>query len=220
LKLFQRDRERAAESAGAELPLPEPPHPVQLVMPNGERMPGRVLRLQGEELTVLMLFKLGRELREAERSSIVIEARSQAGTIRLGGRAHSVDHETLCFSDLHLVQRREYVRVKVSLPVAVIAPGDVSIPCTSIDLSGGGMLLHGVRHRPVGEKIEFFLTPGGEDGSISGTARILRHDARGNTAICFEHISEGDRRRLIRFLFERQREERRRGLRPEGAHAG
>jgi PilZ domain len=224
VKLWQREREAgdAGENVrttpASELQLPEPPHPVKLAMPSGESMPARIAAREGEELVVLMLYTLGRPLRDAERHLIVIEVTDDEGTMRLGGTATIVDHETLRFSDLHLVQRREYVRVKAALPVEVSIGSDAGVGCNSVDLSGGGMLLRGVGMARAGEKLEFILTIEPDDPAIRGTATIIRCDSQGNCAICFEHISEGDRRRLIRFLFDRQREERRKGLRPESAN--
>ena len=52
---------------------------------------------------------------------------------------------------------------------------------------------------------------------ISGTGKVVRVDAQGHRAVEFESISDLDRRRLVRFIFECQRAERRRGLDREGS---
>lgn len=91
-----------------------------------------------------------------------------------------------------------------------------SIESCSVDISGGGMLLGGLDYVNTGEKISFRLTTDPDAPQITGTGRVVRCDSNGQRAIAFESISEGDRRRLIRFVFERQRSERSKGLMLEG----
>ena len=148
--------------------------------------------------------------------------------LRLGGTITLQDGELLRFANLHsidVVQRREYVRVRATRSVQILLDGSsAAIESYSVDLSGGGMLLGGLDHVRVGERISFRLATepdggGGVSGSqITGTGRVVRSDPGGRRAIAFDSISEGDRRRLIKFLFECQREERRKGLRVEGSN--
>ena len=49
-----------------------------------------------------------------------------------------------------------------------------------------------------------------------GTGKVVRVDGQGRRAVEFDSITELDRRRLIRFIFECQRAERQRGLEPDG----
>lgn len=225
MKLWQKARD--ADNDGetirsgpiSELQLPEAPHPVKLILAGGERMPAQIGSRDGGDLVVLMLYPLRQPLREAEKHTIVIEIADGEETTCLGGTATMQDMETLRFTDLHFVQRREYVRVKASLPVHVSLDGELdAIQCTTVDLSGGGMLVRDLGHLLVGERIHVRIVVDPDEPPIAGRASILRTDANGRTAVCFETISEGDRRRLIRFLFECQREERRKGLRPEGSY--
>lgn len=227
MKLFQREEAEAEAAAppgaaehaapsGSGAALPDPPHPVKLVFPGGEPMPARVTARGADELTVLMLYEPTRPLREAERRSILIEVTDDGRTTRLGGCASVLDEETLRFTELHVVQRREYVRVKARLAVQIKPAGEgEALECVSVDLSGGGMLLHGLEALSAGERVGFAFLLGEEERELSGEATVVRVDHDGDCALCFETISEADRRRLIRFLFERQREERRRGLRPD-----
>ena len=88
----------------------------------------------------------------------------------------------------------------------------VQVQSFTVDVSGGGLLLAGPDTLPVGERLEFrqTLTPGVTP--VTGTGRVVRVDSHGRRAVEFESISELDRRRLVRFIFECQRAERRRGL--------
>jgi c-di-GMP-binding flagellar brake protein YcgR len=82
----------------------------------------------------------------------------------------------------------------------------------TVDVSGGGLLLAGPDTLGVGEELTFQLTLTPGVTPVSGKGRVVRVDGRGRRAVEFESISDLDRRRLVRFIFECQREERRRGL--------
>jgi c-di-GMP-binding flagellar brake protein YcgR len=120
---------------------------------------------------------------------------------------------------IEVLQEREFVRVKVSRPAVVSSRRDPNpIESFTIDLSGGGFLLAGPASLKIGDEVRFQLnvTPG--ELVIAGTGRVVRVDNMAHRAIAFESISELDRRRLIRFLFECQRTERQRGLATEDRH--
>ena len=109
------------------------------------------------------------------------------------------------------VQRREYVRVSRARPVTIRREHDrAAISTYSIDLSGLGILLAGPENLELGERVKFRLSPADENEPIVGEAAVVRLDSRGYRAIRIEQISELDRRRLVRYVFECQREERRR----------
>jgi c-di-GMP-binding flagellar brake protein YcgR len=88
----------------------------------------------------------------------------------------------------------------------------MEVPSFTVDVSGGGLLLAGPDTLEVGEEVEFRLAIASGETPINGRGRVVRSDLRGRRAITFSSISELDRRRLIRFIFECQRLERQRGL--------
>ena len=213
---WQRDSETRAQGGEAPIELPEPSQEVSVAMPDGERLPARVAKREGDELLILMMVPAKETMSDAELREIVLELTSAKGLVRLAGDAVLEDRDLLRFRDLHsvdILQRREYVRVQTSRPVLVSIGGRGQIESSSVDLSGGGMLLGGLEHLPVGSQLEFRLTTDGDSPPITGTGRVVRSDHNGRCAIAFRSISEGNRRRLIRFLFDCQREERRKGLR-------
>jgi c-di-GMP-binding flagellar brake protein YcgR len=111
------------------------------------------------------------------------------------------------------LQEREYVRVMSARPVLVYrGPDQRPISSYTVDVSGGGLLLAGPDTLTVGEQISFQLTTAPGTPPIAGTGTVVRRDARGRRPISFTSISDLDRRRLIRFIFDCQRLERRRGL--------
>lgn len=226
MKLPWRDRDGQSQPPGlpADFEMPKAQQPATLVMPDGEHLPARIAGNQGSDLLVHAMVRLGPGLTPDRLQRMVLEIAGGKGVIRLGGAVTLEDGEQLRFAQLRsldVLQRREYFRVKAARQVLVTLEGSsAAIESYSVDLSGGGMLLGGLDHVRVGEQIGFRLITerGGASASqISGTGRVVRSDPGGRRAICFDSISDGDRRRLIKFLFECQRDERRKGLRVEGS---
>jgi c-di-GMP-binding flagellar brake protein YcgR len=119
------------------------------------------------------------------------------------------------------VQRREYVRVSRARPATIRREqGRATVSTYSIDLSGLGILLAGPETLALGERVKFRLSLADEQTPIVGEAIVARLDSRGYRAIRIDRISEGDHRRLVRYVFERQREERRRDSESELGDAG
>jgi c-di-GMP-binding flagellar brake protein YcgR len=90
----------------------------------------------------------------------------------------------------------------------------------TVDLSGGGLLLAGPDTLQIGERVEFRISVAQDKQPITGVGRVVRIDSKGRRGVTFTEITEGDRRRLVRFIFDVQRAERRRGLTAEGGHGG
>jgi c-di-GMP-binding flagellar brake protein YcgR len=86
----------------------------------------------------------------------------------------------------------------------------------TVDVSGGGLLLAGPDSLAIGDELSFRLTLTPGVTPVTGSGRVVRIDARGRRAVEFEKISDLDRRRLVRFIFECQRSELRRGLDGDG----
>jgi c-di-GMP-binding flagellar brake protein YcgR len=79
----------------------------------------------------------------------------------------------------------------------------------AIDLSGGGVMLAGPDTLEIGDKLHFRLLLDGNAGAIEGVGHVVRYGPGGYRAIAFSDVSEADRERLIRFIFEFQRAARR-----------
>lgn len=107
-------------------------------------------------------------------------------------------------------QRREAVRVVRARPVTVRRDGRATVSTYSIDLSGLGILLAGPDTLALGERVRFRLSLGDQDEPVVGEATVVRIDPRGYRAIRLDEVSDADRRRLVRYVFDCQREDRRR----------
>jgi hypothetical protein len=207
---------RPKSDAGTELQLPARSDVVTIVRPSGERAQARVAECDGESLLVALMFRTERPFEAGRLDGLVLEFTDRRGRIRLQGTVTLEDRELLRFRGLHameVIQEREYVRVPATRPVAVTSASNrSSIQTFSVDLSGGGMLLAGPGTLKIGERIQFRLTTAQGGSPITGTGTVVRTDSQGRRAICFDEIGEGDHRRLVRYIFECQRAERRRGL--------
>jgi hypothetical protein len=214
---WRRAASATAKHGDAEAALPEPPHEVMVTLADGERLPARFT--EGEELLILVMVPVRQSFSAEQLREVVVEVVAKQGLIQLAGSATLEASDLLRFTieySLGIQQRREYVRVRTSRPVLVRSSGGMApVESASLDLSGGGMLLGGLEHLRVGARIDFRLVTDPAGPPIAGSGRVVRSEADGRRAIAFDSISEGDRRRLIRFLFDCQREERRRGLRQE-----
>jgi len=211
---FGREREQTHKAA----PLPEQAALVSLVTPHGERIPARVLeRDQGAVLVAIMvpLDSLGGVALE----SLMLEFVGPQGRVRLGGTIGVVspaEPDVLRIADprsVEVLQQREFVRVQSARPVLVYTPADqFEVQSYTVDVSGGGMLLAGPETLRMGEELRFRLTLTQGEAPVTGTGKVVRIDPQGRRAVAFRELSDADQRRVVQFVFECQRAERRRGL--------
>ncbi len=109
-------------------------------------------------------------------------------------------------------QRRDHVRVAVRVP-STVRPADGHRPplhTFTIDVSGAGVLVAGAGPVHAGDLVEVSLRLPDEEGPlVVAPAPVVRVDPGGRTAIAFDDLAGRERERLVRFVFERQRLERR-----------
>lgn len=122
------------------------------------------------------------------------------------------------------IQRRQYVRIETAVDVAVHPQNEHEPSFTSItnDISGGGAaVIASSEHSIVeGQIMEvWFIIPltSGETQYIRTISRVVRlwkgnSKERDKLSLEFDEIEENDRQLIIRFCFERQLSDRRRGI--------
>jgi hypothetical protein len=205
--------------------LPEVSESVVLSVGGSGRIPARVLESGADSLLVAITVPT-KALTAAQLQGMVIEYSSNRGRVRLGGHftmAKPGDPDLVRIDSprsVEVLQEREYVRIRSARPVLVYSSRDNSqIQSFTVDVSGGGLLLAGPDTLQIGEQVTFRLTLTPGVAPVSGTGKVVRSDRQGHRALVFDSISDLDRRRLVRFIFECQRAERRRGLNKED-HVG
>jgi c-di-GMP-binding flagellar brake protein YcgR len=213
-----RSKDRGAEP----VTLPEVSESVTVAVRGAGWIPARVLE-RGPDALVVAITVRTRKLTAEQLETLKIEFSSPRGRVRLRGTVATQDPaspEVITLSaprSVEVLQEREYVRIKSARPVLVFSAREgMQIQSFTVDVSGGGLLLAGPDTLAVGDQIDFQLTLTPGVTPVSGTGRVVRVDGQGRRAVEFESISELDRRRLVRFIFECQRTERRRGLDGEG----
>jgi hypothetical protein len=182
----------------------------KLTTPVGSNIPVRVYERGGDFLMLVLMLDDGDELGQDAIEPLVLEYVSARGVVRFRGQAVLQERDLVRFevsAAPEVTQRREFVRVPSVQNVKLGGePGAIKIDGKAIDLSGGGMLLTGAAGLELDSVVRFRLNLGVGAGVVEGEARVVRSDEEGRRALVFEQISEDDRQRLIRFVFERQRE--------------
>jgi hypothetical protein len=214
---------RNKERQSAPVDLPERSQVVMLSTTTGGQIPARVVERGNNSLLVAITVPT-RPLTPAQLDDLVLEYHSPRGRIRLRG-SFAIDDPSdpdllrMCEPRaIDVLQQRDYVRIQAARPVIIVGTSSGQHQSFTVDISGGGLLLAGPDTLAIGEEITFRISLTAGVTPITGTARVVRIDGQGRRAVAFETISDLDRRRLVRFIFELQRDERQRGLRGEDRH--
>ena len=188
---------RAKNPSPGPIVLPDAHEVVSLNLGGGGRVPARVLE-RGDNTLLVAITVPTRPLSPAQLASLIIEYTGNRGRVRLQGTCVMEDPND-----------RDLVRINS-------AREQQQVQSYTVDVSGGGLLLAGPETLRVGEQVKFRLTLTPGELPVSGTGHVVRTDGHGRLGVVFDEISDLDRRRLVRFIFECQRAERRRGLDKDG----
>lgn len=212
---------RAKSEASKPVELPGPSQTVTLSTSAGGRIPARVIE-SGPNTIILAILVPTKPFSRSDLDGMVVEYPGPRGRVRLRGTTMIEDPREPDLlriegpRSVEVLQEREYVRIQSARPVVVYTGGDrQKVQSYTVDLSGGGFLLAGPDTLKIGDEVKFQLTITQGVLPITGKGKVVRVDARGRLAVAFQDISNLDRRRLVRFIFECQRSERRRGLQTE-----
>ena len=207
----KHSRESREDSAG-ELTLPAQLDAVTIVGPGGERARAQIAERDHGSLVVAPVKSSGAELATAPAEDLVLEFTTEQGRMRVHGSVELEDDERVRFDALEspeVLQEREYVRVPPVPPVSVqIAAGEDRVISYALNVSGGGILLAGPGTLKLGDELSLRLMTAQGAAPIQAIGVVVRADGESRRGISFKEISEGDRRRLVRFVFEVMREER------------
>lgn len=172
----------------------------------------------------LRLETSDRRALELDERGIAIEFGSDDSLRRLHGTARLLVADpppiVLAFAPYgtaEILQRREWVRVRAAVPVEM-KPKDspkATVSTSTLDISGGGAKLSDARPFRRGDAVAMAITL--PDGPVDVTARVLDINTDGNARVRFEGLSEGDSKRIVRFVFNVQRDVGRSGA---GAEVG
>jgi hypothetical protein len=173
-------------------------------------MEARVEEL-GDTYAIIGLFKVPEpSLAEIGEIEGVIEATSARGLARIVGTVrqhHNEDDAVRLTFDQgpEVIQRRQFVRIETTTPVTVTREDGSRAKTHSLNLSGAGLLVGGPPDLRMDEPVKVDIDVGAGEVPIHAKGRVVRETREGHKGIRVEVIEEGDRERLIHFVFQRQR---------------
>jgi hypothetical protein len=224
MKFGRAAQEKSKSAASKPVALPERGQTVTVVPGAGKGLPARVLEVEPDAVLVAIMVPV-EPLGTRQLEALVLEFVAPQGRVRLTGTAtlaDPTDPDVVRIEhprSIEVLQEREYVRIRSARPAVVYAgPNRMAVQSYTVDVSGGGFLLAGPDSLRIGDELEFQLTLAPGELTISGVGTVVRVDNRGHRAVAFKTITEIDRRRLIHFIFECQRDERHRGLQSDRGH--
>lgn len=183
---------------------------VQLLMGDLQAVDARIEELS-ESHAVIGLFKEPEpSLEQIGEIEGVIEAPGPRGLARLVGTMKQKDKQpdvvVLKFDQgPEVIQRRQFVRIEATTNVTVTREDGTKHQTYTLNLSGAGLLLGGPQEVAVDEPIKVDIEVGEGEVPIHARGRVVRETPEGHKGIRIEMIEEGDRERLIHFVFEKQR---------------
>ncbi|MGO9488515.1 MAG: PilZ domain-containing protein [Solirubrobacteraceae bacterium] len=199
------DPHGAQERAPRPIWLPQLAEPVSMVLRTGEKFPGRVLERSLDHLLVAVVVPVKASTQKRLRS-LVLEYSNPGGRVSLSGSVtveSSSEGALVRIAEPRLLdvrQERAHVRVQVECPITLsTSPQAVPIHTHTEDLSGGGALLATPERLEEGDRVAIALTIEPGEPPITGSAEVVRVDARGRAAIELAELSTYDRWRLVHF---------------------
>jgi hypothetical protein len=208
----EKPMKASPDHSAAELMLPAQLDSVTIVGPDGERAQAQIAERDRTSLVVAPLRGSVKQLSASAPEHLVLEFTTAAGRMRVHGDVALEDDDHMRFAAVEspeALQEREYVRVPTEPPVSVqIAAGEDRLLSYTVNVSGGGILLAGPSTLNLGDELALRLITAQGAAPIKATGVVVRADAGGRRAICFKEIGDGDRRRLVRFIFELLRQQR------------
>ena len=193
---------------------PAPQQPVRFSLPDLGEVWARIESADAERLRLALTISLASPLERVASRDATVEFTTALGLCRIQGEVLSADPSgvvEMAVAGQERIQRREHVRVPVVRPVSIELPELPSaIGTWTVDLSAGGLLLAGPDVLDVGTRLGFTLDL--EARRVDGEAVVVRDTPEGRHGLRIERISAADRELLVHFVFARQREEMKRGL--------
>jgi hypothetical protein len=197
---------------------PKPPLPalrqdVVITLPDRHQYRGRVSKVTHAEIVIVLMLDARKALTLGDASPMWVEFPAPRGLVRLEGRGTVATHDLVRFHHegaVDVVQRRDFVRVRVVRPVAVARIGEDGMPAEwvealTVNVSGNGLLATGPADIGVGEAVAFRLTTEDGEEPITARGRVARIGEDGQRGIAIEQIDREARRQLVRFVFEQER---------------
>lgn len=212
-------RKRAGRRPGPALltHLPAVRQDVDLILPGRERFAARVTRIGEDEVVLVLMLDARDPLQLGDVAEMAMEFAGPRGLVRIEGSGSVQAYDVVVLNltgAIEVVQRRDFVRVRAVRPMALApldAEGEVGawIDTLTVNLSGNGILASGPDTIPLDTPVHFRVRVVEGEPPIEGVGRVARASDEGHRGIAIEQLSDENRRRLVAFIFERERIARR-----------
>ena len=212
-------RKRPGRSSDPSLQahLPQVRQDIDLILESNERLCARVAQIADDEVVLVLMLDAQDPLQLGEVAEMALEFAGPRGLVRIEGRGAVAAYDVVRLKlegAVEVVQRRDFVRVGAVRPMALAPLDDDGRPGSWIDtltvnVSGNGILASGPDTFPIGTPVRFRVRVAEDEPPIEGSGRVARASDEGHRGIAIEQLSDDDRRRLVAFIFERERIARR-----------
>lgn len=216
MKLFGRASSEEARGPGVE-----PKQRVDLKIRGVGRTSGEVDKVQDGSVVISLVVSPTSEARALQDPDAVLEFTGQRGIYRQKGIARfDVNGGSavrfVSEQEPELVQRREFVRVDVNIPVSVtIKDNPWPTEFDALNLSGNGALLSkpqgGTGRLGVGMFVWMKIPLYDGKEPIEARGSVVREAGRGTMGVRFDHISEAHQERLVHYVAREERKQRKKG---------
>lgn len=122
-------------------------------------------------------------------------------------------------SDINKIQRRNYYRLDTIIDLTLRKETDIiEEKTTTVNISGGGMRILSKQEFQIGDKVVVDFNMNESENRLKAKVVKLEYVDYSRTDVCIEFIElmEKKRNEIIRFIFEKQREELQKGLSSNG----
>lgn len=183
---------------------------VQLLMGDLQPVDARIEEISDSQAIVGLFREPEPTLEQIGEIEGAIEAAGPRGLVRLVGtmRQHGREPDAVVLKfdqGPEVIQRRQFVRIDATTVVTVTREDGTKHKSYTLNLSGAGLLLSGPEELQVDEPIKVDIEVGDDEPPIHARGRVVRETVEHHKGVRLEMIEEGDRERLIHFVFERQR---------------
>jgi hypothetical protein len=194
---------------------------VELKIRGVGRTSGQVAEIDGDSVLIALVVPAGPDALALVEPDAILEYTTLRGLYRQKGHTtfNGGGPGKVRFvgqGEPELVQRRDFVRVDVNMPVEVtLKDNPWPAQFDALNLSANGILLAAPAVGVMTLKLGIFvwlkipLYDGKDPIAVRGTA--VREGQKGSVGIRFDHISERDQERLVRHVARQEREQRNRG---------
>lgn len=200
-------------SPASASPLPELRQDVVLTLPQQEQYRARVTRVTPDEIVVVLMTDARDPLSPGDVAPMAIEYPGPRGLVRFEGSGTVATSDLIRFKldgAVDVVQRRDFVRVRVVRPLSIAplradgSPGEW-VDALTVNLSGNGLLTAGPETLSVDQAVAFRIEIADGEAPVEGRGRVARIGDAGQRGMAIEQLDGDGRRRLVRFIFECER---------------